>query len=105
MKLGVTIATAACAVLGTISAHAAGDAASGHALARQWCTGCHLVDDSREGQDVAPPFAGIARREAGNPEWVRAWLAAPHPSMPNLNLAPQQVEDIVAYLQSLAPQR
>ena len=52
---------------------------------------------------MAPPFAGIARREAGNPEWVRAWLAAPHPSMPNLNLAPQQVEDIVAYLQSLAP--
>ncbi len=95
------IATAACAALGAVSAHAAGDAAAGHALARQWCTGCHVVDNT--GQDVAPPFASIARRRAGDPTWVRAWLAAPHPSMPNFNLARQQVEDIVAYLQSLAP--
>lgn len=103
VKLGLAIATAACATLGVVSAHAAGDAAAGHALARQWCTGCHVVDNTGQGQDMAPPFASIARRRAGDPTWVRAWLAAPHPSMPNFNLARQQVEDIVAYLQSLTP--
>ena len=103
VKLSLAIATAACAALGAVAAHAAGDADAGHALARQWCTGCHIVDNTGQGQDMAPPFASIARRRAGDPTWVRAWLAAPHPSMPNFNLARQQVDDIVAYLQSLAP--
>ena len=81
----------------------AADIEAGQRLTQQWCTGCHVVDNNGQGQDMAPPFASIARRRAGDPTWVRAWLAAPHPSMPNFNLARQQVEDIVAYLQSLAP--
>jgi mono/diheme cytochrome c family protein len=34
---------------------------------------------------------------------VRAWLADPHPPMPNFNLSRQQIDDIVAYLDSLTP--
>jgi mono/diheme cytochrome c family protein len=105
VKLSLAIATAAYAALGAVPAHAAGDAAAGHALARQWCSGCHVVDNTGEGQDVAPPFASIARREAGNSAWVRAWLAAPHPSMPNFNLARPQIDNIIAYLESLTPPR
>jgi len=82
---------------------AAGDAQAGHLLARQWCTGCHIVDDSNQGRDTAPPFATIARRHAGDRGWVRAWLNSSHPSMPNFNLSRQQIDDVIAYLDSLAP--
>jgi mono/diheme cytochrome c family protein len=32
---------------------------------------------------------------------IRGWLADPHPPMPNLELSRREIEDIVAYLQSL----
>lgn len=82
---------------------AAGDAEAGHRLARQWCTGCHIVDSAVQGPDTAPSFPSIARRSAGDQGWLRAWLAAPHPPMPNFNLSRQQIDDVVAYLGSLAP--
>lgn len=84
-------------------ASAAGDARSGHDLARQWCSGCHLVDQSGQARDTAPPFTAIARRHAADRSWLRAWLVAPHPPMPNFNLSRQQIDDVVAYLESLAP--
>jgi mono/diheme cytochrome c family protein len=96
----MTIAVAV--LIGTAAvAQAEGDATKGHALARQWCTGCHVVDEGGPGPDTAPPFATIARRQGGDHAWVRAWLAAPHPPMPNFNLTRQQIADIVAYLDSL----
>lgn len=82
------------------AARAAGDAAAGHALARQWCTSCHIVEEGGPGPDTAPPFATIARLHAGDRSWLRAWLSSPHPPMPNFNLAREQIDDIVAYLNS-----
>lgn len=82
---------------------AAGDAQAGHALARVWCSGCHVVGHGESGPDTAPPFATVAERHPNDRGWVRAWLTAPHPPMPNLDLSRQQIDDIVAYLDSLAP--
>lgn len=82
-------------------AFAAGDAASGLALAKTWCTTCHVVAPSVTGGDNAPPFAAIANRSNLSSGALRAWLTAPHPPMPNLNLSRQQIDDIVAYLDSL----
>lgn len=84
------------------TAEAAGNADAGRALARQWCSGCHVVAGNSQGHDAAPTFAEIARRHASDSSWLRAWLAAPHPPMPSLDLSRQQTEDIVAYLDSLA---
>jgi mono/diheme cytochrome c family protein len=83
-------------------AMAGGDAQTGRDLARVWCSTCHIVDQSSHGQDVAPPFPTIARRHSDDSEWVRLWLVAPHPPMPNFNLSTPQIDNIVAYLQSLA---
>ena len=82
------------------AADAAGDAEAGHRLAKQWCNTCHVVEESGSGQDTAPPFPIIAanRKERS---WVRAWLVAPHPPMPNLNLTRQEIDDVVAYLDRL----
>ncbi len=83
-------------------ASAAGDAESGHRLAQLWCSSCHLVDGASTGKDVAPPLADFAKRGAPGQLHARAFLAAPHPPMPNLNLARSQIDDIIAYLDSLA---
>lgn len=100
----IIMAAAVVAGLGPVgAARAAGDAAAGHALVRQWCMSCHVVEEGGAGPDTAPPFAAIARRRAGDPAWVRAWLSAPHPPMPNVNLTRREIDDIIAYLDGLTP--
>jgi cytochrome c len=88
----------------TISpATAAGDAQAGRDLAQSWCSSCHIVDQSGRGPDTAPPFPAVAQRSREDRGWLRAWLAAPHPPMPNFNLSRQQIDDVVAYLDSMSP--
>jgi mono/diheme cytochrome c family protein len=84
-------------------AWAAGDPERGHTLAKTWCTGCHTVDANGPAKDTAPSFASIAARN--EPDRSRSFISAPHPPMPNFNLARDQIDDIVAYLASLAPRR
>ncbi len=84
------------------SAWAAGDTARGRVLAEVWCSDCHIVDADGNGKDAAPPFAAIARRGWPAQRIARAFIAAPHPPMPNFDLARAQIDDIVAYLNSLA---
>jgi cytochrome c len=80
---------------------AAGDPHAGLTLAEVWCTSCHTVTENGGGRDTAPLFSTISRRNRADTAWVRAWLANPHPPMPNFNLSRQQIDDIVAYLESL----
>ena len=81
---------------------AAGDAARGETLARVWCVNCHIVGGSESGKDTAPPLPEVAKRGAPDELQARAFLAAPHPPMPNFNLSRQEIDDIVAYLKELA---
>lgn len=97
--LSVLSAAALAALAGPASA--AGDAGSGLALARTWCSSCHIVAPNASGGDTAPPFASIANRPNRSPGATRAWLTDTHPPMPNLNLSNQQMEDIAAYLENL----
>jgi mono/diheme cytochrome c family protein len=76
--------------------------AQGHALARQWCSGCHLVEPGQaSGGDAAPPFMAIAQDPALTPERLTQWLSDPHPPMPNLSLANEEIAALVAYIGSL----
>lgn len=96
------LATVLC--LSSVSpAMAAGNAQAGHELAQRWCTSCHIIDPSGRGPDTGPPFPTVAQRSKDDRSWVRAWLADPHPPMPNFNLSRQQIDDLMAYLDSLAP--
>ncbi|WP_431858075.1 c-type cytochrome [Azospirillum sp.] len=78
----------------------AGDPAEGRRLAERWCSNCHVVE-SRGGTDAVPTLDSIARDRSRGPEWVRQWLSAPHPPMPDPNLTAAEIEDVVAYLASL----
>ncbi len=97
----LTGATVLAALVAAAPVQAAGDAAAGHALAQRWCTSCHVVDSATAGSDAAPAFSAIVNRAKRTPGTLRAWLAAPHPPMPNLSLSRREVDDIVAYLDSL----
>lgn len=74
----------------------------GHKLAQQWCSGCHLVEAGQEtGGDAAPPFMAVAQDPALTPERLTQWLSDPHPPMPNLSLANEEIAALVAYIGSL----
>jgi mono/diheme cytochrome c family protein len=83
----------------------AADAEAGHAIAQRWCSNCHVTGESQRGQDTAPTLPAIAERHANDQAWLRAWLTSPHPPMPNLNLSRQDIDNIIAYLATLAPAR
>jgi mono/diheme cytochrome c family protein len=101
----VSAATAvALCMIAAVQAVAA-DAAAGRALAEQSCSACHALDSRNSGGDAAPSFARLATINRESPGWVRAWLSDPHPPMTGINLSRAQIDDIVAYLQSLPPMR
>jgi cytochrome c len=81
---------------------AQGDVASGRELARTWCTPCHVVDLEGHGTDAGPALPVLLGDGVRTSDQIRGWLADPHPPMPNLSLSRQEIEDIVAYLQSMA---
>ena len=83
----------------------AGDPAMGHALAKRWCSECHLVDARQDSaSDQAPPFMTIAQDPATTRAGLATWLSDPHPPMPKLELARQDIDDLVAYIESLKAQ-
>ncbi|MCP4329875.1 MAG: cytochrome c [Alphaproteobacteria bacterium] len=89
--------------LDAASADWAGDAtADGRILAQRWCASCHVVDPAQSGaSDVAPPFVHIANDPTKTSEGLKAWLADPHPPMPQLNLDQYEIDSLVAYIESL----
>lgn len=79
-----------------------GDPARGEANARRWCASCHLLEGQTKASDTVPAFATIAHDPRKGPEYLRAFLANPHPPMPPLQLSRLEIEDLVAYFGVLA---
>ena len=79
-----------------------GVVANGRALATTWCSACHLVPGGRPATvaDV-PTFQSLAQRLPTDADVLAAFIANPHPPMPNLSLARQDIRDILAYIASL----
>ncbi len=76
--------------------------AHGRAIATTWCSSCHLVspDQTRANADV-PTFASIAKRLPDDTDVLAAFVANPHPPMPNLNLSRQDIRDLLDYIATL----
>jgi mono/diheme cytochrome c family protein len=80
----------------------AADAEHGEQLAKQWCSSCHLVTSQQTASaDSAPPFRTIAENTGISSGNLRAWLADPHPPMPDLSLSVREIDDLTAYVMSL----
>ena len=81
---------------------AAGDAAAGKAFAEHWCACCHIVTpEQKTATTEAPPFATIAARHTDSIDALAAFLADPHPPMPQMSLTRQEIPELLAYIGSL----
>jgi mono/diheme cytochrome c family protein len=85
-----------------VSSIAAGQAALGREIAVKWCSSCHLVEDTQNTSSAdLPTFGFIANKYRGAIEVLGAFLADPHPPMPNLSLTRREIQDLMAYIGSI----
>ena len=80
----------------------AADAVKGAQLARQWCANCHVVDRSGPPsvQQGPPGFQSIGSLTG---DQLRTFLTHPHGAMPDLALSRAEIDDVVAYIETLRP--
>ncbi len=85
-----------------------GDAKRGLAYAEKTCAKCHAVErrDVFSPTMIAPTFSSIANTPGMNERALVVWLqSSDHSTMPNLILAQQDLDDMVAYIVSLREQK
>jgi mono/diheme cytochrome c family protein len=77
----------------------------GKDLAERWCKSCHLVGpgQTEAPADMPPPFAALAKDFTAREAEYRGFLQVPHAPMTEITLSRANIEDIIAYLHSLAP--
>jgi cytochrome c len=77
------------------------DVAKGRQLAQQWCANCHIVGTNPSGtvQPGPPSFPLIARDRSV--DQLHAFLTHPHGAMPDLSLTRAEIDDLIAYIETL----
>ena len=103
--IAVIFALAACASheAAPDAAHAA-SLAHGRELAATNCSSCHAIDRSGDSPaPEAPPFRTLSRnyRVDTLAEALAEGISVGHPAMPEFQFAPDDVNDLVGYLQSI----
>jgi mono/diheme cytochrome c family protein len=79
------------------------DVTRGGELAQRWCRECHAIgrDEKERVYTEVPTFAEIAQLPSTTEVSLRAFLQTPHPNMPNIMLAPDEIDELVAYILDL----
>lgn len=77
-------------------------AARGRAFALRLCSSCHLVDGSgKSAPEGIGTFRGIANRPGQSADRISNVLILPHIPMPDTQLTRAEIQDIIAYLETL----
>ena len=82
-----------------------GSAAMGGSLAQRLCAGCHAVGrDGDSAMKSAPPFRtmGVLYPISDLQEAFAEGLVTAHPAMPAFEMQPQDIADLIAYLESVS---
>jgi cytochrome c len=92
-------------VLGSTAAASpslAADLARGAQLARQWCSSCHVIGGPapKTIQQGPPSFRTVAQSRLTRDQ-LRAFLSHPHGGMPDLSLTRAEIDDLIAYIETL----
>lgn len=85
-----------------------GNPAEGQRLAEIHCARCHAIGADGEGRHpMAPPFRTLSRNYPLNAleEAFAEGILVGHRDMPEFQLDPRQIDDLVAYLNSVQEQR
>jgi mono/diheme cytochrome c family protein len=106
MKRVKRAAVLAVALVATAAvAHAEdGDAAAGHAFARNACQPCHAVEaELRKPRRIVigRAFRDVANTSGMTATAIRVFLRTSHPKMPNPILTLEGRDDVIAYILSL----
>jgi cytochrome c2 len=101
-RLGSILIVALALVTNTLAADRV-DVTHGGALAQRWCRECHAIgrDEKERVYTEVPTFAEIAQLPSTTEVSLRAFLQTPHPNMPNIKLAPGEIDELVAYILDL----
>lgn len=99
--LALAAALSGCATVGAAPAPTAEQ--RGEAVARRVCAACHAMASGADSPSPrAPGFASVEMQHtAGLPDRVANLTQGGHYGMPPLVLTPQEVSDVVAYIESL----
>jgi mono/diheme cytochrome c family protein len=111
--LAALVALAGCAADGPQGGAAAapppsgltGSADRGAVLVRLKCAGCHAVERSGDSpMAAAPPFRnmGVLYPVADLQEAFAEGLVTAHPAMPAFEFEPQEIADVIAYLEHVS---
>jgi mono/diheme cytochrome c family protein len=78
------------------------DAAAGEAYAEKVCAQCHAIHPTGlSPEPTATPFRDVANTPGMTGIALRVWLSAPHRTMPNIAIEPQDMDNIIAYILTL----
>ena len=85
----------------------AGDAKNGAVYARKVCVECHAISDTQTPPPSSkfPSFTAVENSPGMTETAVVVWLRTPHPTLPNLIVAPRDQRDLGAYIMSLRKSR
>jgi cytochrome c len=82
------------------------DQSKGRVLAEQRCSECHGIKRGEKSPNAAAPsFTDVADEPSLTEYTLRVFLRTPHPTMPNLIIQPDEMDDIVSYIVSLKRKR
>ena len=82
------------------------DPAAGEAYAEKVCAQCHAIHRSGLSPELtAPPFKDVAKTPGMTDTALRVWLSTSHPTMPNIVVEPQDMDNVIAYILSLEEQQ
>ena len=99
----VGFAVACVAATAPCQAQEFGNAQRGKAYAEQLCSDCHRIgkESVPSADPKAPPFTSVAKTKGMTAMALGVWLQTSHPTMPNIRLKPETMDDIIAYVLSL----
>ena len=86
-----------------VFAQQAGDANRGHAYAMMNCASCHSIEKggNPSPNPNAPVWVNIANMPGITATALRVFLSTPHQNMPDLVIAPPDLQDLIAYILTL----
>lgn len=85
-----------------------GDVEQGRHLAELYCVSCHAIGTEGESpHPMAPPLRTLSRNYPVNAleEAFAEGILVGHPDMPEFRFEPDQIDDLLAYLQSIQERR
>ena len=86
----------------SVARNARADPKQGEQLARQWCSGCHIVAANQTSAvPQGPPSFPSLARSGMTAAQLRAFLSHPHGPMPDLALTRVEIDNLIDYIESL----